>query len=69
MFWKFQGWLQGMNGGPLRQPTSRLNDGQMAALRKGLVYAGFAPVKETNRDFYLGRNPVETARPATRRAA
>jgi 4-hydroxy-tetrahydrodipicolinate synthase len=68
-FWKFQGWLQGMNGGPMRQPGARLNDGQMAALRKGLVDAGFPPVKESNRDFFVGRNPVETARAAARRAA
>ena len=61
MFWKFQGWLQGMNGGPLRQPVMRLNDGQMAALRKGLVDSGFAPVKESNRDFFTGRNPVASA--------
>ncbi|MFC8360047.1 hypothetical protein ACFUIY_09205 [Streptomyces griseorubiginosus] len=43
MAWKFQGWLQGYNGGPLRQPTMRLQDSQMAALRKGLVDSGLEP--------------------------
>ena len=38
--WKFQGWLQGYNGGPLRQPTQRIHEPQMFALRKGLIDAG-----------------------------
>src|SRR5262249_470638 len=37
--WKFQGWLQGYNGGPLRQPTPRLHQPQTFALRKGLIDA------------------------------
>jgi 4-hydroxy-tetrahydrodipicolinate synthase len=56
--WKFQGWLQGYNGGPLRQPTMRLQDNQMAALRKGLVDAGFEPSMDPFRQFFLGRNPA-----------
>jgi 4-hydroxy-tetrahydrodipicolinate synthase len=56
--WKFQGWLQGYNGGPLRQPTMRLQDNQMAALRKGLVDAGFEPSMDPFREFFLGRNPA-----------
>ncbi len=31
--WKFQAWLQGYNGGPLRQPTQRIHDAQMTQLR------------------------------------
>jgi hypothetical protein len=38
--WKFQGWLQGYNGGPLRMPTQRIHDHQMAALRKGCSTPG-----------------------------
>jgi 4-hydroxy-tetrahydrodipicolinate synthase len=56
--WKFQGWLQGYNGGPLRQPTMRLQDSQMAALRKGLVDAGFEPSTDPFREFFVGRNPA-----------
>ena len=29
MLWKYQGWLNGWNGGPLRAPTMRLNDGRV----------------------------------------
>jgi 4-hydroxy-tetrahydrodipicolinate synthase len=56
--WKFQGWLQGYNGGPLRQPTQRIHDAQMFALRKGLVDAGFEPSMEPFRNFFVGRNPA-----------
>ena len=27
--WKYQGWLHGYNGGPMRQPVMKLNDSQM----------------------------------------
>ncbi|WP_460073067.1 dihydrodipicolinate synthase family protein [Streptomyces sp. YKOK-I1] len=56
--WKFQGWLQGYNGGPLRQPTMRIHDTQMAALRKGLVDAGLQPSMDPFREFFVGRNPA-----------
>jgi 4-hydroxy-tetrahydrodipicolinate synthase len=55
--WKFQGWLQGYNGGPLRLPTQRIHDAQMAALRKGLVDAGLEPTPDPFREFFVGRNP------------
>ena len=55
--WKFQGWLQGYNGGPLRQPTQRIHDGQMNALRKGLLDSGLTPTELPNADFFIGRNP------------
>jgi 4-hydroxy-tetrahydrodipicolinate synthase len=58
MAWKFQGWLQGYNGGPLRQPTMRLQDGQMAALRKGLIDAKLEPSLDPFREFFVGRNPA-----------
>ena len=56
--WKFQGWLQGYNGGPLRQPTQRIHDAQMTALRKGLIDAGLKPSMDPFREFFIGRNPA-----------
>jgi 4-hydroxy-tetrahydrodipicolinate synthase len=56
--WKFQGWLQGYNGGPLRQPTQRIHDTQMNVLRKGLVDAGLKPSMDPFREFFIGRNPA-----------
>ena len=43
MLWKFQGWLNGFNGGPMRRPTMRLNDAQMNLLRQGLIRSGLKP--------------------------
>jgi 4-hydroxy-tetrahydrodipicolinate synthase len=57
MVWKYQAWLNGFNGGPLPQPTMRLNDRMMNALRKGLVDSGFPAVELTNADYFVGRNP------------
>ncbi|ATR19003.1 Dihydrodipicolinate synthase family protein (plasmid) [Roseomonas mucosa] len=56
--WKFQGWLQGYNGGPLRMPTQRIHDPQMISLRKGLVEAGLNPSMDPFREFFIGRNPI-----------
>ncbi|MEV6350633.1 dihydrodipicolinate synthase family protein [Actinoplanes sp. NPDC051851] len=56
--WKFQGWLQGYNGGPLRQPTQRIHDAQMTALRKGLLDAGLSPSMSPFREFFTGRHPA-----------
>jgi 4-hydroxy-tetrahydrodipicolinate synthase len=55
--WKFQAWLQGYNGGPLRQPTMRIHDPQMNALRRGLLDSGLSPSTEENGEFFIGRNP------------
>lgn len=55
--WKFQAWLQGYNGGPLRQPTQRIHDAQMNVLRKGLTDSGLNPTDLPNADFFVGRNP------------
>jgi 4-hydroxy-tetrahydrodipicolinate synthase len=56
--WKFQAWLQGYNGGPLRQPTQRIHDPQMNALRQGLRDSGLLVADEPNREFFVGRNPT-----------
>lgn len=55
--WKFQGWLQGYNGGPLRMPTHRIHDAQMHALRKAAIDAGLNPSMDPFREFFVGRNP------------
>lgn len=56
--WKYQAWLQGYNGGPLRQPTQRIHDAQMNLLRKGLENSGLNPTRDPDRDFFVGRNPA-----------
>lgn len=57
MHWKYQGWLTGYNGGPIRQPHMRLSAGQMAALRSGAVASGLNVTDESDELFYVGRNP------------
>ena len=56
--WKFEAWLQGYSGGPLRQPTQRIHDVQMNQLRKGLVDSGLSPTTEPNGAFFAGRYPT-----------
>jgi 4-hydroxy-tetrahydrodipicolinate synthase len=56
--WKFQAWLQGYSGGPLRAPTQRIHDAQMNLLRKGLADSGLSPTTEPNADFFVGRYPT-----------
>lgn len=56
--WKFQGWLQGYNGGPLRMPTQRIHDNQMAAMRKAQEDSGLNPTKDPFSQFFIGRNPA-----------
>jgi 4-hydroxy-tetrahydrodipicolinate synthase len=56
--WKFQAWLQGYNGGPLRQPTQRIHDAQMNLLRKGLIDSGMQPSMDDFAAFFTGRHPA-----------
>lgn len=56
--WKFQGWLQGYNGGPLRMPTQRIHDPQMNALRKALIDAKLNPSMDPFSEFFIGRHPA-----------
>ena len=58
MVWKYQAWLQGYSGGPLRHPTMRIHDPQMNMLRKGLLDAGLLPANEPNNEFFVGRYPT-----------
>ena len=55
MIWKYQGWLNGFNGGPLRRPTMRINDALMNSLRSALVRSGIAPTADHYRAFFHGR--------------
>lgn len=57
MLWKYQGWLQGFNGGPVRAPTMRLNDRQMKSLRGGLLAAGLPCTTDEDAAFFVGRHP------------
>jgi len=55
--WKYQGWLHGYNGGPMRQPVMKLNDSQMRTVREPLLKSGFKLGDEDNAAFYVGRHP------------
>lgn len=57
MQWKFQGWLNGMNGGPLRQPTMKIPDRTMATLRRGLIESRLPCEQAPNQEFFVGRHP------------
>ena len=67
MQWKYQAWLNGFNGGPMRQPSMRVTDPSMATLRTGLARSGIKPTELPDREFYIGRNPVIPPRPSGRR--
>ncbi len=56
--WKYQGWLHGYNGGPMRQPVMKLNDNQMRAVREPLVRSGFDVEEGDSSAFFRGRNPI-----------
>lgn len=57
MLWKFQGWLSGFNGGPLRQPTNKVGPKTMADLRRALIASGLPVPNEPDTAFFVGRNP------------
>jgi 4-hydroxy-tetrahydrodipicolinate synthase len=59
MVWKYQYWLSGFNGGPIRQPLPRVNDAQMRTLRQGLIRAGLTPAPGEDHEFFVGRHPME----------
>lgn len=57
MMWKYEAWLQGYNGGPLRHPTARVYQRDMTALRRGQEAAGLNPTSDADELFFIGRNP------------
>jgi 4-hydroxy-tetrahydrodipicolinate synthase len=57
--WKYQYWLNGFNGGPVRQPHMRINDRHMRMLRQGLLASGIDPAPGEDADYFAGRNPMD----------
>jgi dihydrodipicolinate synthase/N-acetylneuraminate lyase len=56
--WKYMGWLQGFNGGPLRMPQMRLDGATMRNLRQGLERSGYQLGPEPDQTFFAGRHPA-----------
>lgn len=56
--WRFQAWLNGYNGGPLRQPAMKLSDSLMHTSVEGLRKAGLPVADRPFADFFVGRNPA-----------
>jgi 4-hydroxy-tetrahydrodipicolinate synthase len=56
--WKYQGWLVGFNGGPLRAPLARINAVQMSQIRKAALDAGLDVTDEPDERFWTGRHPA-----------
>lgn len=57
MMWKYEGWLQGYNGGPLPHPTQRVYSRDMQLLRRGQEAAGIDPTSDPDEAFFVGRHP------------
>jgi 4-hydroxy-tetrahydrodipicolinate synthase len=57
MHWKYQGWLNGFNGGPIRQPHMRISAAQMTVLRNAAIASGLDVTADADQLFYVGRNP------------
>jgi 4-hydroxy-tetrahydrodipicolinate synthase len=55
--WKYQDWLAGFNGGPLRAPAMRVPDRFMKQLRQGLVASGLPVTSDPDSAFMVGRHP------------
>jgi dihydrodipicolinate synthase/N-acetylneuraminate lyase len=57
--WKYQAWLTGYNGGPLRQPAMKLSDAQMRRTAEGLVRSQIIDSVPTDFSaFFASRNPA-----------
>lgn len=57
LVWKYQGWLHGFNGGPIRGPHHRISDRQMRTLREAAVASGLPITSDPDAEFLVGRNP------------
>ena len=55
--WKYQDWLAGFNGGPLRAPATRVPDRFMKSLRAGLKASGQPVTSDDDELFMVGRLP------------
>ncbi len=58
LVWKYQGWLHGFNGGPIRPPHVRISDRQMHTLRAAVEAAGLPVTPDADAEFFVGRNPA-----------
>lgn len=58
LVWKYQGWLMGLNGGPIRPPHPRINDQQMLRLRTAAVASGLPVTSDEDVSFFTGRIDV-----------
>lgn len=58
LLWKYQGWLHGFNGGPVRSPHMRLHDRQMTQLRSAALAAGLPITEDEDAMFFAGRIPA-----------
>jgi 4-hydroxy-tetrahydrodipicolinate synthase len=56
--WKYEGWLSGFNGGPLRQPTMKIVDRNMKILREGLQKSNLPCTSDPDSEYFVGRNPL-----------
>jgi dihydrodipicolinate synthase/N-acetylneuraminate lyase len=55
LLWKYQGWLNGFNGGAVRSPHTRLHDRQMQQLRSAALASGLSITDEPDAHFFAGR--------------
>jgi 4-hydroxy-tetrahydrodipicolinate synthase len=58
LFWKYQGWLFGLNGGPIRQPHLRIFTHQMTTMRTAAERVGLPVTDDDDHAFFEGRNPA-----------
>ena len=56
--WKYQAWLAGYNGGPLRAPVLKLTDAQMQACSQAAIAAKVIDSAPDPAEFFIGRNPA-----------
>jgi dihydrodipicolinate synthase/N-acetylneuraminate lyase len=55
LLWKYQGWLNGFNGGPVRSPHMRLHDRQMQQLRNAARASHLDITEDSDAEFFRGR--------------
>ena len=54
--WKYQDWLAGFNGGPLRAPAMRVPDRFMKSFRQGLIASGLPVTNDPDSAYMVGRH-------------
>ncbi len=56
--WKYQAWLAGFNGGPMRTPATRLHAGEMNAFRNALKASNLWVTEDSDDLYFVGRHPA-----------